>query len=155
ATYYQDEQIPALLGSIFENNRAVNCAAGLYLNSGSYNTLVCQLQLENTGRALQDDRLERVNHASVATSLCFFNGDEQLEVPMKIYPNPVFNELHIQLATAGARFKVYSIAGLLLINTLTTTNEAHLDVQRLPVGTYLLQVQPDQGETVNQVFIKF
>ena len=68
--FYQDEQVPAILGSIFENNTAINCANALYLNSGSYNTLVCNLMLENTPNAIRDDRLDRVSHAAVVTVLC-------------------------------------------------------------------------------------
>jgi hypothetical protein len=67
--FYQDEQIPGVLGSIFENNTAINCDHGLYLNSGSYNTLVCNLKLENSGD-VKDDRFDRVTHASVGTALC-------------------------------------------------------------------------------------
>ncbi|RRB04982.1 hypothetical protein EHT25_12105 [Larkinella rosea] len=68
--FFEDEQIPAILGSIFENNRAVNCANGIYLNSGSYNTLVCNLTLENSLKLMKDDVLERVTHASVGTTSC-------------------------------------------------------------------------------------
>ncbi|MFC5412549.1 T9SS type A sorting domain-containing protein [Larkinella bovis] len=152
--FYQDEQIPVLLGTIFENNTAINCDNALYLNTGSYNTLVCNLVLENSANAVRDDHLERASHASVATSSCLIDGNEQPEFSVNIYPNPVTTELHVQLSSTGARIQLYSILGALLQETRTTTNEARLDVQRLPIGPYLLQVRTDGGDTVSKCFIK-
>ncbi|GAB3930976.1 putative Ig domain-containing protein [Larkinella terrae] len=68
-SYYVDEQIPAILGSVFENNTAINCDHGLYLNSGSYNTLVCNLSLTNSGN-VDDKSLDRLSHNSMATASC-------------------------------------------------------------------------------------
>ncbi|WP_185731345.1 glycosyl hydrolase family 28-related protein [Larkinella rosea] len=155
ASVYEDEQVPAILGSIFENNKANNCANALYLNSGSYNTVVCNLTLENSPNLLKDERLEQITHASVGTSSCLTNSPEDPPLTIKIYPNPVMTELHVQLSSAGARFKIYSLTGALLMDTRTTSTEALLDVQQLPIGVYLLQVQPDQGDLVSQCFIKF
>jgi hypothetical protein len=67
---YIDERIPALLGSIFENNTATNCDNGLYLNSGSYNTVVCNLQLVDTPNAVKDSPLDKIDHWSVGTGSC-------------------------------------------------------------------------------------
>ncbi|GAB3264718.1 hypothetical protein GCM10027347_31960 [Larkinella harenae] len=152
---YRNEQIPVILGSIFENNTAINCDNGLYLNTGSYNTLVCNMRLDNTPNAVKDDRLEQVNHASVATSSCLDEGSGQSQVVVKIYPNPVSTELHVLLSAAGARLKVFSIIGALLLDTRTAANEARLDLQRLPIGPYLLRVESDLGEVVSECFIKF
>lgn len=65
---YQDEDIPVLLGSIFQNNKAVNCNTALYLNSASYNTLVCNMQLTNTSKAIDDSPLPRLTHGAVRTT---------------------------------------------------------------------------------------
>ncbi|GAB3641453.1 RICIN domain-containing protein [Spirosoma arcticum] len=67
---YVDERIPAVLGSIFENNTATNCDNGLYLNSGSYNTVVCNLELVNTPNAVKDTPLDKIDHWSVGTGSC-------------------------------------------------------------------------------------
>ncbi|MBC8082985.1 MAG: T9SS type A sorting domain-containing protein, partial [Hymenobacter sp.] len=69
-TNYRDEQIPVVLGSIFQNNTAINCDNALYLNSGSYNTVVCDLRLLNSANSIKDDRITGVNHASVGTVSC-------------------------------------------------------------------------------------
>ena len=70
---YTDEGIPALLGTIIQNNQAINCQRAVYLNSGSYNTLICNMNLVNTD-SLYDDRntkyqLEGVPHKSVRTRI--------------------------------------------------------------------------------------
>jgi hypothetical protein len=68
--YYIDEQIPAVLGTIFQNNKAINCQKAVYLNSGSYNTLVCNTQVTNIGNLLMDAPFEKLSHASVRTTSC-------------------------------------------------------------------------------------
>ncbi|WP_161599592.1 T9SS type A sorting domain-containing protein [Hymenobacter nivis] len=70
ASNYIDEQTPAVLGSIFQDNTAVNCDKAVHLNSGSYNTLVCNMRLVNSPVLLNDVRFDGVSHASVSTSTC-------------------------------------------------------------------------------------
>jgi len=68
--YFVDEQIPAILGSIFQDNTAINCDNAIYLNSGSYNTVVCNTRLINSANLIKDTRIDRVNHAAVGTASC-------------------------------------------------------------------------------------
>ncbi|MFD2934942.1 RICIN domain-containing protein, partial [Spirosoma flavum] len=68
--YYVDEQVPAILGSVFENNTAVNCDNGLYLNTGSYGTVSCSWTLVNSANGVLDTRFDRVAHGSVGTATC-------------------------------------------------------------------------------------
>ena len=65
--------IPVTLGTIFQNNTAINCPVAFYLNSGAYNTLVCHNTLTNVGQLLQDDQLPTSTHASVNTVTCAAN----------------------------------------------------------------------------------
>ncbi|OWP61943.1 hypothetical protein CDA63_16710 [Hymenobacter amundsenii] len=67
---YVDEQIPSVLGSIFQNNQAINCDRAVYLNTGSYNTLVCNTELVNVPQLFSDDVLNGATHASVRTVDC-------------------------------------------------------------------------------------
>ncbi|SNC77537.1 Por secretion system C-terminal sorting domain-containing protein [Hymenobacter gelipurpurascens] len=69
-TNYVDEQIPAVLGSIFQDNTAINCNNAFYLNTGSYNTLICGTQLTNSPNLISDERFTGVNHGSVRTVTC-------------------------------------------------------------------------------------
>lgn len=70
ASNYVDEQTPAVLGSIFQDNTAINCNQAVHLNSGSYNTLVCNMRLVNSPVLLDDVRFDGVNHGAVSTSTC-------------------------------------------------------------------------------------
>jgi len=70
ASTYLDEQTPAILGSIFQNNTAINCASAVHLNSGAYNTLLCNTKLINSPVLLKDTAFTNVNHASVNTTYC-------------------------------------------------------------------------------------
>ena len=67
---YIDEQVPAILGSIFQNNTAINCDNALYVNSGAYNTLVCNTTLINSPNLLDDNRIPYVGHTSTGTAAC-------------------------------------------------------------------------------------
>ncbi|RYF65249.1 MAG: T9SS type A sorting domain-containing protein, partial [Cytophagaceae bacterium] len=151
---YVEEQIPAILGSIFQNNTAINCDHALHLNSGSYNTLVCNLKLKNSTILLKDDRLDRVSHASIRTTSCLTDISAGLPPVVAIYPNPATNELHIEMSEAGAHFKIYSVLGILLLESDIAGSEADIDIQHLPVGSYLLVVQFKEGNQTSQHFIK-
>ena len=67
---YVDEQTPAILGSIFQDNIANNCDHAVHLNSGAYNTVVCNTQLVNSAALFQDVALTGIKHASVGTVSC-------------------------------------------------------------------------------------
>ncbi|WP_133272249.1 hypothetical protein [Hymenobacter radiodurans] len=67
---YVDEGIPAILGSIIQNNSATNCENAVYLNSGTYNAVVCNTRLVNTAHGIKDKTLQGLNHASVQTTTC-------------------------------------------------------------------------------------
>ncbi|OGX92051.1 PA14 domain-containing protein [Hymenobacter coccineus] len=78
---YVDEKIPALLGSIFQNNTAINCDNALYVNSGAYNTLVCNTKLINTPNLVQDNRIIGLSHTSVGTASCLGSTVSALRTP--------------------------------------------------------------------------
>ena len=153
--YYEEEGIGSIVGSIFENNRAINCASGVYLNSGSYNTAVCHTDLVNSGNEISDETLERVNHASVATVTCSaFAANHPAPPELRLYPNPVGNHLYVQLPVAGAQLSIRSPAGTLLLNVHSDTATTNLDVGGLSVGLYILSIQFDSGERMSYRFIR-
>lgn len=67
---YADEQTPAILGSIFQDNVARNCDHAVHLNSGAYGTVVCHTQLLNSAALFEDVTLTGARHASVGTVSC-------------------------------------------------------------------------------------
>jgi len=78
---YNDEKIPSVLGSIFQNNTAINCNNAVYLNSGAYGTLVCNTTLENSPNLMQDNRITNTNHTSMGTASCLGSTVMSLRTP--------------------------------------------------------------------------
>jgi hypothetical protein len=93
---YVDEQEPAILGSIFQDNTAINCDNAVQLNSGSYNTLVCNTTLINSKILLQDKRIDALKYSSVGTVSCLQTNTAGLRTP----ENPTS-------IAAGLDYKVY------------------------------------------------
>lgn len=94
---YADKGVPVMLGTILQNNEAVNCEQAVHLNSGSYGTLVCNTTLTGTSTLLDDKALEEVTHASVGTSTaCQSAPTSTLRVP----ENP-------KTTAAGLDYKYY------------------------------------------------
>lgn len=58
---------PVTLGTIFENNTAEDTPSAFYLNSGAYNTLICNTTLLRAGKLLRDEKQAKTSHASVNT----------------------------------------------------------------------------------------
>ncbi|WP_198172707.1 T9SS type A sorting domain-containing protein [Hymenobacter ginkgonis] len=67
---YIDEQTPAILGTIFQDNTAINCDNAVHLNSGAYNTLVCNTKLVNSPNLIEDIKFNAITHGSVSTASC-------------------------------------------------------------------------------------
>lgn len=64
---FVDEGIPAVLGSIFEDNLAINCNKALYLSTAVHNTYVSNLALTNTPQMIDDAQYQNAAAASVRT----------------------------------------------------------------------------------------
>lgn len=73
----------------------------------------------------------------------------------RIYPNPVKDVLNIQLKDSQKSIetaKVYDLSGKLILEPNISQN--NLNVQSLPVGTYILFLKNSLGEKFSQQFIK-
>ena len=72
---------------------------------------------------------------------------------MRLYPNPVENELNLESALdwIGGRFTLYNISGIVVSTGMITGNP--MDVSRLNPGYYLLKIQKDSDTSIHN-FIK-
>ncbi len=66
---------PIMVGTIFQNNTAVNCSSAVHINSGAYNTLICSTTLVNTPNLISDtyagnSPITPTRHKSVNTVIC-------------------------------------------------------------------------------------
>lgn len=74
---------------------------------------------------------------------------------LKIYPNPVSNELSIELEGnfRSIQLSIYDLSGRLLLSETNSTNKVSIDVSRLMSGLYFLQAQAD-GISIIRKFVK-
>ncbi|MBA3683663.1 MAG: hypothetical protein H0W72_00220 [Planctomycetes bacterium] len=64
---YIDEGIPGVLGTIIQDNHAINTAYAVHLNTASYDTVIIDMRRTNAPNALKDHAFPGVSHASVRT----------------------------------------------------------------------------------------
>jgi len=141
---YIDEQIPAVLGSIFENNTATNCDNGLHLNSGSYNTVVCNLQLINTPNGVKDSSLEKISRRSVGTGSCGPIPPSEDQVKVSAYPNPAVDVVSIEGA-GGSVVSIVDMLGRVCATWLSREDSHQVDISALASGLYVLQIKKAEG----------
>jgi len=78
--------------------------------------------------------------------------NNEVAIKVKFYPNPVANNLNIELTEAlnkGYTLNVFSFLGR-VVHTQSISNEKFLlNVTNLPVGIYLLQVKDNAGKVLS------
>jgi hypothetical protein len=58
---------PVTMGTLFDNNTAIDCSHAFYLNSGAYNTVLHRNKLQSTPHLLDDRPVLGSNHSAVNT----------------------------------------------------------------------------------------
>jgi len=72
---------------------------------------------------------------------------------ISIYPNPTADILNIKGVKENASFKIYNLAGSLVISGSTSSNQ-NIDVSKLSAGVYILELLTDNKEGNKIRFIK-
>ncbi len=78
--------------------------------------------------------------------------NENKNIAVGFYPNPVIDHIYITNSTKKASIKIIDLNGIILINN--RYHESGIDVSHLPTGLYLLQIALPEGEVVTEKFIK-
>ena len=87
----------------------------------------------------------------VSTGVTVISSPTTPESSWTIYPNPARDEIHIQMeGEFKGQFEVYNLMG----NLLLRSTETNLDIQMLPVGTYLLVKREKNGEFESKRWVK-
>ena len=75
---------------------------------------------------------------------------------IKFYPNPVINEIIIDFEETGmpGNVQIFDMLGRPLIQQSFGPNQNRVDVSRLIVGTYILQVVSSEGKYSSSTFVK-
>lgn len=74
------------------------------------------------------------------------NTAEETRIPLKLYPNPVANELwvHNENFTANTDLQIFDLNGRLIRNEQAAKNIFSVNVSDLPSGVYIVQINGDQ-----------
>lgn len=91
--------------------------------------------------------------SSVITVFTNVGIKEKDKLEMSLFPNPTFNELFVELPSAG-EVSIVSLDGRLLQTTTFFENAGTLRTTHLASGTYKLQVTLTDGRKIQQSFIK-
>ena len=79
--------------------------------------------------------------------------DESRIDGVAIYPNPTQNNLTVELALEKeevARFEVYDLKGLLLIEKPLNKNKSNLSLDQLSSGLYLYRIKDPSGKVLKK-----
>lgn len=80
-----------------------------------------------------------------------------LEENTKVYPNPAFSSLTIQLADATIKsVAIYNTLGqtIKIVNVKTANKQANLNVENLAKGLYFLKISTNNGNFLTKRFVK-
>ncbi|HEX8348810.1 MAG TPA: T9SS type A sorting domain-containing protein [Hymenobacter sp.] len=157
---YIDEQVPALLGTIFQNNTAKNCDNALYLNPGSFNTLVCNMKLERSANMISDQKFDGSNRTSsstatscVGTAVLASTAAKNLNAAMNVYPNPTQGAFTLEYSASTAQTATLTLTDGLgrqvqqkTVSLRTGTNQVPVQATNLSKGLYQLILITANGE---------
>jgi hypothetical protein len=134
------ENYDALLNGWSQQNIQSNVTLGAQFLSYCNGEDARQSLIDNHNWTISDDGLD-----------CSAAGvDDQKQLDISIYPNPVVDKLFIQGLSDATKISVYDILGKLV---LSKTILSEIDVTNLQRGIYTIKIIDEQKETV-QKFIK-
>lgn len=138
-TWFKDDQvIPDEIGSTFEINGFSESDVGTYHMSAT-NTLLPDLTLYRHKVHVQSDEVSAIQ----------FQHAENL----RIYPNPVSDQLFIHGMTGEGRMKIFDINGRVVFNEWRSMHAA-IPLGNLTAGLYILKVHK-KGTLYTSRFVKF
>jgi hypothetical protein len=98
-----------------------------------------------------------VTSADAANKVLSTKSISALQENTRVYPNPAFSSLTIQLAEATIKSVViYNTLGqtIKVVNMKTANKQANLDVASLAKGFYILKISTDNGNVFTKRFVK-
>lgn len=81
--------------------------------------------------------------------------DQKPATSVRIYPNPVSDQLHIQSASAIQSYELRDLCGKLVLSRSNVgRNTSSFDTMNLPAGLYVLKVVDLEGEVIRKVVVE-
>jgi len=112
------------------------------------NWCVANIASEPSGFSLNSSLIE--SNKPVWGTCPSFGLDDQNELDISIYPNPVSEILYIQGLSNPTKISVYNMLGMLV---LSKTTSSEINVDNLQSGVYIVKITNEQKEMVTR-FIK-
>ncbi|RAK00575.1 putative Ig domain-containing protein, partial [Larkinella arboricola] len=143
--FYVDEQIPSVLGSILENNTAINCDHAIHLNTGTYNTYVCGTNVSNVKNLVNDVTFDKVSHGAVQTGSCTpiaaqLTADAGADRTLVLPTNSV---VITGVATSSPADNIASVSWVKVSGpnpAISGQSTLNLALSKMPVGTYVFRL---------------
>ncbi len=73
---------------------------------------------------------------------------------IKIYPNPVRDNLKVSGLSSETVAKIYNLNGKLLHTSMLTNSEYEINVSDLSVGLYIIKLETDKETVVKRFIIR-
>jgi D-hexose-6-phosphate mutarotase len=70
-----------------------------------------------------------------------------------IYPNPTSGQITVEINSASAEFKLYSVTGVLLHTYTLTSSVTEIDLSGLPKAMYIYCIQAEHNRQYGKVVV--
>lgn len=138
---------------------------GLYYSTDSGKTWVKEMRIPNVAvheiKMRADRKLFVFTHGRGIWYIALKPGEPNNAVKheelarVKMYPNPVSNELHIELASQPVRaaYTIYNLAGQSVLNSTLLANKSIVNTSRLKNGFYFVRIENDGQESTQRILV--
>ena len=127
------------------SSRSVQAAG---TSSAGYGTLYSALW-QSTGNVLQGNFI----YVEITADGQLGSSSVQIGANSIIYPNPVKDMLYVKSDKEFISYSIYNMAGQ-IVSSEKISGKPTLNVEKLPIGTYLLKLTDKNGNVENTQFIK-
>jgi hypothetical protein len=129
--------------SVLDQLPTITCSATVTSPAGFYNIQLSGGSDNNYSFTLINGRLEVAATSGI---------DDVVANQLKIFPNPVKDEIFIKSDLSIQKVEIYTLTGALLISESNFNKK--ISVSTLPQGIYLLRVYTDKGMAISKIVKK-
>ena len=81
---------------------------------------------------------------TLAANFVFYDGVNELEDAVSVYPNPTSNKVYIE-GNRLRKIEVFNALGVLVVSEKVSDSHIEIDLQHLPAGIYCLRIYSEDG----------
>ena len=148
-SYYKFHKTVALAGAFYigieqQSDDLINIGFDTSIDNIEYNFV------NTNGSWQQSSKHGSLMIRPVVGASYFIGVQEEAEQALRLYPNPVSNELHLEGDIANGQVSIYDLTGR---KVYVGEYQTVIPVDHLTNGMYLLSITTDEGQVINQKFI--